>query len=121
MAEAQTRCLTDRNREAGANIRAKRRFDFSGFHRYPKTLGLEARNRDLLWMGKIKFSPLPKPRDEDWENNIGLRQSHKGGHMKQADAQTELHEAHFIVPIGNSQRCSKLLRPSQRTQTRPHC
>ena len=63
----------------------------------PKTLGLEARNRDLLWMGQVTLGLRPKPRYEDWGNNIGLRQSH----MKQADAQTELHEAHFIVPIGN--------------------
>ena len=75
----------------------------------PKMLGLEARNRDLLWMGQIKLGLLPKPRDVDWENNIGLRQSHSGGHMKQADAQTKLHEAYFIVPIGNSQRCPKQL------------
>ena len=64
-------------------------------------LGLEARNRDLLWMGQIKLGLQPNQREADWENNIGLRQSHKGGHMKQADAQTKLHEAHFIVPIGN--------------------
>ena len=64
-------------------------------------LGLEARSRDLLWMGQNELSLLLKPKDADWKNNIGLRQSHKGGHMKQADAQTELHEAHFIVPIGN--------------------
>ena len=81
----------------------------------PKTLALEARNRDSLKMGQIKLVLPPKPRDADWENSIGLRRSHSGGHMKQADAQTKLREANFIVLIGNSQRCSELLRPSQRT------
>ena len=52
----------------------------------PKKLGLEARNRGLLWMGQIKLGLLPKPRDADWENIIGPKQSHSGGHMKLADS-----------------------------------
>ena len=100
MAEALTRSLTFRIREAVGNTQAKWKFDLSVFHRGPKA-GLEARSRDLLWMGQNELSLLLKPKDADWKNNIGLRQSHKGGHMKQADAQTGLHEAHFIVPIGN--------------------
>ena len=79
----------------------------------PKTLGLEARNRDLLWMEQIKLGLLPKPRYADWENNIGLRQSHSGGHMKQAEAQTKLHEAHFY---SSNRRFPALLKA---TETQP--
>ena len=46
--------------------------------------------------GADQIGPPPQTKsDADLGINIGLRQSHSGGHMKQADAQTKLHEAHF--------------------------